>query len=144
MARRGTALRLSLVLEWLWWCGLEGMVLPPTVISVQALAAAMTLVADYFMPMAERVYGDAAATEAERKAATLARWIVKQQPDEVHVRQLQREVRLPRLRTAEEITLAADTLVEADWLRPPAKTIPGQPRSKRSYAINPKLRGITP
>jgi hypothetical protein len=33
------------------------------------------LISDYFMQMAERFYGDAAATERERGAATLARWI---------------------------------------------------------------------
>jgi len=56
------------------------------------------LMADYFLPMAERVYGDAAANEPERNAATLARWIVAERPAEVHVRHLQREVRLPGIR----------------------------------------------
>ena len=79
------------------------------------------------MPMAERVYGDAAATHAERIAATLARWIVREHPPEVHVRELQRNVRLPGLRTAEQIKTAADVLVEADWLRAPAKGV-GHPK----------------
>jgi hypothetical protein len=52
---------------------------------------------------------------------------------------LQREVRLPGLRTAELIKRAADALVEADWLRAPAKTVFGQPRSKVVYPINPKV-----
>jgi hypothetical protein len=138
---RGTALRLSLVLEWLWWCAKDGLALPPSVITQEAFAAAATLVADYFMPMAERVFGDAAATNDERGAATLARWIVKARPEEVHVRQLQREVRLPGLRSAEQIRRAADALVEADWLRPPPKTIVGQPRNRVAYSINPKLVG---
>ena len=73
----------------------------------------MTLTADYFMPMAERVFGDAAATDVERIAATLARWIIREQPPEVYVRRLQREVRLPGLRSAGQITKAADALVEA-------------------------------
>ena len=136
---RGTALRLSLVLEWLWWCGSDGLALPPDNITPKAFAAAATLVADYFMPMAERVFGDAGASETERNAATLARWIVKEHPPEVHVRHLQREVRLPGLRTAELIKRAADALIEADWLRAPAKTVFGQPRSKVVYPINPKV-----
>jgi hypothetical protein len=41
------------------------------------------LISDYFMPMAERVYGDAAATERERGAATLARWIFRERPTEL-------------------------------------------------------------
>jgi len=92
------------------------------------------------MPMAERVYGDAAATDSERAAAALARWVMKELPDQVHVRRLQREVRLPGLRSAEQIRKAADALVEADWLLPPPKTIVGQPRSWVAYAVNPKLK----
>ena len=73
---RGLALRLSLVLEYLWWCGGEdGMAPPPTVDVRGAFLAAARLVADYLMPTAERVYGDAAAPKADRDAATLARWI---------------------------------------------------------------------
>jgi hypothetical protein len=137
---RGTALRLSLNLEWLWWSGQGGMAMPPITISRQAFIAAAFLVADYFMPMAERVFGDAGATEVERTAATLARWIIKQRPNEVYVRHLQREVRLPGLRTAEQIKKAANALVEADWLRPPAiQTAFGQFRNKVAYPVNPKL-----
>ena len=137
---RGAALRLSLVLEWLWCCAKADMMsLPPDRISKEAFAAAATLVGEYFMPMAERVFGDASATIVERDAATLTRWILKEQPDELHVRTLLREVRLPGLRSAEQIKKAADLLVEADWLRAPAKTVFGQPRSRVAYAVNPRL-----
>jgi hypothetical protein len=69
----GLALRLSLVLEFLWWCGRDGFDSPPAMISEAAFAAAAHLVADYLMPMAERVYGDAAVRPEDRNAATLAR-----------------------------------------------------------------------
>jgi hypothetical protein len=46
------------------------------------------LISDYFMQMAERVYGDPAATERERGAATLTRWIFRERPTELHVRRL--------------------------------------------------------
>ena len=83
---RGAALRLSLVLEWLWCCAEPGMPMPPDNISKEALAAAATLVGEYFMPMAERVFGDAGAeTDTEHDAATLARWILKEHPNEVHI-----------------------------------------------------------
>jgi len=110
---------------------------PPMQISDVAFAAAAMLTDEYFMPMAERVYGDAAATEAERLAATLARWIVKERPDEIHVRTLQRCVRLPGLRTAEQIKTAASALVEADWLWEPPKPAFGKPRG--IYPVNPRL-----
>ena len=116
---RGSALRLSLVLEWLWCCAKADMSMPPDSISEEAFTAAATLVGDYFMPMAERVFGDASAADVERRAATLARWIIKERPDEVHVRRMQREVRLPGLRSAEQIKEAAKALVDADWLRAP-------------------------
>jgi hypothetical protein len=134
---RGAALRLSLVLEWLWFCGESGIAMPPDVISAKAFVAATTLVGEYFMPMAERVFGDAAASSDERGAATLARWIFKQKPEEVHVRHLLREVRLPGLRSAEQIKGAAKLLVDADWLRAP--NIGFGPQSKVAYAVNPRL-----
>jgi hypothetical protein len=55
---------------------------------------------NYFMAMAERVDGDIPATMRDRNAATLARWIFGTRPQEVHIRHLQRVVRLPGLRTA--------------------------------------------
>jgi hypothetical protein len=88
--------------------------------------------------MAERVYGDAAIPLADRNAATLARWIRSERPADVHVRHVQRVVRLPRLTTAEAIHAAATVLVEADWLLPPAAA-PGPGRPREAYAINPRL-----
>ena len=138
---RGLALRLSLVLESLWWCAADGFAPPPVRISANAFGAAVILVADYLLPMAERVYGDAAVPAADRNAATLARWILLRRTAEVHVRHLQREVRLPGLGTADAIHEAAKVLVEADWLRPPARpTGFGKGAARAAYSINPKLR----
>jgi hypothetical protein len=138
---RGQALRLALVLEYLWWCGQDRPGSPPEEISARAFAGAAALMADYFLPMAERVYGDAAATKQERGAATLARWIVAERTSEVHVRRLQREVRLPGLRTADQIRAAAEVLVEADWLRPPAAGTEFGHRGKIAYSVNPFVFG---
>ena len=137
---RGLALRLSLVLESLWWCAADGFVPPPARISARAFAAASTLLAGYFIPMAERTYGDAAIPDADRHAATLARWILLRRPEEVHVRHLQREVRLPGLGTADAIHEAAKVLVEADWLRPPPRpTGFGKGAARAAYPVNPRL-----
>jgi hypothetical protein len=141
---RGQALRLALVLEFLWWCGEDGMHAPPTQLSARAFAAAAQLMVDYFVPMAERVYGDAAATERERSAATLARWILAHRPAELHVRHLQREVRLTGLRTAEQIRGAAEALVEADWLRSPAPGNEFGQRGRVAYPVNPRLWEVLP
>jgi hypothetical protein len=140
---RGLALRLSLVLEFLWWCGgADGMAPPPREISVAAFGAAARLVSDYLMPMAERVYGDAAAPEADRNAATLARWIARERPAEVHVRRVQREVRLQGLRTAAAIHAACKALVEAGWLLPPGGESGFQQRPRAAYPVNPNLHAV--
>lgn len=136
---RGLALRLALVLAMLRWCGKDGFDPAPTEISPDDLGSACDLVADYLMPMAERVYGDAAATQAERNAATLARWIQKTKPERVHVRTLQREVRLPGLNTAALIHEAALVLIEGEWLRPipPGRKFGNRPTA--AYPVNPAI-----
>jgi hypothetical protein len=136
---RGLVLRVSLVLEYLWWSGTNGVSPPPIFISVKAFLAAATLIADYFMPMAERVYGDAAATARERNAATLSRWIVKAKAMEVHVRHVQRNVRLHGMGTAETIIEAAEALVEADWLSEQASVKAKGKRPRNAYPVNPKV-----
>ncbi len=134
---RGTALRLALVLEFLWWCGGSATDAAPQSMSERAFAAAAHLVADYLTPMAERVYGDAAARPVDRNAATLARWIVKGRLTEVHVRTLQRQTRLPGLSDATTIRAACDALVDAGWLIPPAIGF-GSNRAV-TYKVNPKV-----
>lgn len=135
---RGLALRLSLVLEYLWWCAEDGMRPPPATISRKAFAAAASFVADYVMPMNERTYGDAAAPKRDRNAATLARWIIRGRPAEVHGRALQRDVRLPGLSDAASIHDAAAVLVEDGWLLPPPKG-DGNGRPRVSWLVNPAL-----
>ena len=138
---RGLALRLSLVLAMLRWCAGEGAapdLPPPGEIGEAAFNAACALVADYAMPMAARVFGDAAVPKRERDAATLARWILSTRAPEVHVRRLQKEIRLPGLSMAEDIHMACWTLVEAGWLRElTAGGAVGRPRA--TYIVNPAL-----
>jgi len=69
---RGHALRLALILEHLWWCG-ESRGTPPETVTAGAVEAATHFVGAYFLPMAERVHGDAAIPVQERAAITLAR-----------------------------------------------------------------------
>jgi hypothetical protein len=135
---RGLTLRLSLLLAYLWWCAKDGCEAPPGEISEQAFLAAAKLVAEYFLPMAERVFGDAACPASDRNAATLARWIARERPTEVHVRHLQREVRLPGLSTADAIHAACKMLVEAGWLGEP-RTGGFQQRGRAAYPVSPRL-----
>jgi hypothetical protein len=135
---RGVALRLSLVLAFLRWCSEEGMAPPPAEIPEGVFLDACDTVSDYFLPMAERVYGDAAASPEQRDAATLARWVWKVRPEAVHVRTMQRETRLPGLVEAAPIHAACARLIEAGWLKPPARAgILGRPAAR--YSVNPVI-----
>lgn len=138
---RGTALRIALVLEYLWWCGEGFQRAAPNGITATAFKAAAHFVGDYLMPMAARVYGDAATSQDDRAAATLARWIIKTRPAEVHVRKLQREVRLPGLKEASAIHKAAKALMDAGWLLPPAKGEQGS-RAKVAYPVNSRVHEV--
>jgi hypothetical protein len=136
---RGLALRLALVFEFLWWCARDGIEAPPSSISDLAMDAAARWVCDYSIPMNDRTYGDAACSKADRDTATLARWIAQERSSEVHVRTLQREVRLPGLRDAADIHAACAALIDAGWLMSTAGKTGFQHRPRAAYAINPRL-----
>jgi hypothetical protein len=139
---RGLALRLSLVLTYLRWCAQDGYGAPPEEISEEAFLAAAKLVAEYVLPMAERVFGDAACPASDRNAATLARWIARERPNEVHVRHLQRVVRLPGLSTADAIHSACRVLIEAGWLGEPLAGTGFRQRGRAAYPVSPRLAAV--
>ena len=103
-----------------------------------AFVAAAELVSEYFASMAKRVYVGPVARHNHTHATILARWILRTRPTELHVRHLQREVRLRGMRTAGQIREAAEVLVTAGWLRRPAQGTRFGPRVRVSYAVNPK------
>ena len=134
----GLLLRLALVLEHLWWCGDKGE--PPKRITEAAVTAAIGLIEDYWKPMAERTFGDAALPSNERKAATLARWLLKERPELVNARDLRKGVRLPGLREAADVDAAFAVLVEAGWVRlAPARDGGARGRPRKDYEVNPEL-----
>lgn len=139
----GHVIRLALALEFLWWAATPGAP-EPAEISLAAFRAAAGLVDGYFLPMAERVFGDAAATERERHAAALARWIVRTRPAKVNARALREADKPPGLpRDANAIKAACAELVEARWLvAPPAAAGPGRPAG--DYLVNSALWGLLP
>lgn len=137
----GVVLRLALVLEYLWWAWGSDPI-PPEVVTFRAVAGAAALVTDYFIPMAERAYGDAALPEADRMAATLARWIMRERPARINTRDLIRSVRLPGLRTGEKVGAAIAALVEADWLQPnPTRDSERKGRQRSDFIVSPVIAG---
>jgi putative DNA primase/helicase len=137
----GLVLRLSLVLEFLWWAW-RGEGAPPAIVTARAVALAVSLAKGYLVPMAERVYGDAAMPESQRLTGTLARWIVRTKARSINTRELSRNVRLPGLGKAEPIREACAALVEAGWLKPkPTRSGGTAGRTRNDYLVNPKVTG---
>jgi hypothetical protein len=105
-----------------------------------AIEAATVMIEDYLKPMAERAYGDAALSKVERNAATLAKWILKNNMGRVNTREIQRKAGLPSLQKAEGIKEAIVPLIEADWLRHNPKR-GGETKGKKSndFQVNSAL-----
>jgi hypothetical protein len=104
----------------------------------RASPAAAQLIGDYFMPMAERVYGDVAASDRARAAAAVARWVFTKRPAELHTRRLQREA-AARIAYGRADPRSCRVLVEADWLREPSPDTAFGQRGRIAYAVNPQL-----
>jgi hypothetical protein len=138
---RGHAVRLSLVLEHLWWCG-EAPRPEPSVISLKAMEAAAAFVDGYFLPMAERVYGDAAIPAPERAAMTLARYLKRAGLREFNAREVRRHIG-GSLRDAAPMEAACAALVEAGLLRAAFCRASGHGRPAHRYEVNPVVHGET-
>lgn len=135
----GLVLRLALILEFLWWSAGSARN-EPVAVSRDALIAAIALVEEYFRPMAERAFGDAALPEQEKNAVTLLKWLraLEDRPATINARTIHRK-RLPRLRTADQVKSALKTAEDAGWVREVTRdaNVPGRPRG--DYLINPAL-----
>ncbi len=88
--------------------------------------------------MAERVFGDVAIPEEERLASTLARYIIKTKPEMINLRTVRREAHLQCLSKADKMQIAANNLVEANWLFEHfGSSSAGRPRG--DYMVNLRL-----
>jgi len=135
----GLTLRLALTSEFAAWAYRGGS--EPRSITAETLEAVADFVAGYALPMAERVYGDAALPAVERNAATLARHIRKQQLTRINARDLRHTAKLPGLRDAEPIDAAIAALVEAHWLKPDPNREGGSVgRQRKDFIVNPAVQ----
>ncbi len=135
----GHAVRIAVVLEHLWWSGTPGSQ-EPTTISADAARAAVDFMEGYALPMAERCFADAAAPQAERDAAVVARWIARDRPAVVNRRELVKRTPRPAgvPREPRRLEAACEHLVDAGWLVPaPPTGERGRPRA--DYTVNPRL-----
>lgn len=133
---RGHVLRLAAVLEHLWWSAAPGAPEPRS-ITPKAVRAAAGLVDGYFVPMTERVLGDAALPQAERQAIALARHLRAKRIAKFNARDLRREIGGP-LREAEAMERACVTLIESGLIRPEfARAGETKGRTAKNYETNP-------
>jgi hypothetical protein len=136
---RGQTLRLAIVLEYLWWAGSN--LSEPVAIQKRVIEAAIGLMDHYFLPMAARIFSDAAVPADEKNARTLARWIVDTRPETINVTEIRDRARLPGLRETNDVKAGCRFLVEAHWLLEPQLT--GQPgRPPGNFRVNPRLWSV--
>jgi hypothetical protein len=134
----GTAARLALVLEYLWWCGDRPGETEPQEVSEPATLNALHFLEGYAAPMARRCFGDVALPQAERDAVALAKWIRRHQPETVNARDLRRGRAIPASEP-ERYEAALAELEQAGWVRQaPSPGGPGRPR--KDWSINPAVR----
>ncbi|GEP04478.1 DUF3987 domain-containing protein [Methylobacterium oxalidis] len=135
---RGHALRLSAVLEHLWWCG-GAAAGEPKEISPEAVTAAADLLNAYFIPMAERVFGDASIPLAEQRGMLLAKYLRQQRLTEFNARDVRRQIG-GLLRDAAHMEAACALLIEGGLIRKHfTRAGDGKGRKALNYAVHPAL-----
>lgn len=134
----GMVIRLALILEYLGWC--LGDKPEPSCVSVASVGYAIHLVNEYFKPMAERVYGEAALPPSEKGAAILARRIRRDKLSVVSAKDIRRDWKLPGLSLKEPLGAALAVLIECGVLASTNETHPDG-RKKLDYHVNPAIYG---
>lgn len=92
----------------------------------------------YFLPMAERIFGDAVKPAAEKAEHRLAMHLKTERISRFNARDLRRELG-GSLRKPEEMNAACDALVEAGGIRAVGKTGPKGGRVPKDYEVHPCL-----
>jgi hypothetical protein len=135
---RGFVLRLSAVIEHLWWCGGDTGPAEPSSIGRPAVSAAVRLMREYFIPMAERVYGDASIPHGDRLAMTLARYLRRHCLRTFNARTLRREA-YGLLGKPDDMAKACEVLEQAGLVRRPGRENGATGRRALDYQVNPVL-----
>jgi hypothetical protein len=136
----GACLRVALALELMEWAaGVNGPADGPAAVSALSISHACTLFADYFEPMARRVYADAALPEAERKAVAFIKEIQARGVRTFNARTAQREWGVAGVSTAADMHALCEALIEGDCIRKIEDAKEGRGRKAISYAVNPRI-----
>lgn len=137
----GAVVRLALVSELMAWAFGDGP--EPKEISEHSVLAAIMWVEDYAKPMAERVFGDASVSRADRNASLLARYILKNGLENFNARDLRRSPHKKHLKPLQE-TKARDDALEilelAGWITPtPKREGDTVGRASKDYTVKRKV-----
>lgn len=137
----GLVLRLSLNLALLEWAfGQQKK--SPTTIHVRHVEKAVVFAKDYALPMARRAYMEASVPIEIRGAHVIARMIVDEGHDLISQRDITRRG-LTHLKTAAQVAMALDVLVQAGWLRFKSPIVgPDGGRGRIEYLVNPKVHHL--
>lgn len=134
----GMTARFSLILHYLQWATTDEP--EPSEVDERFVKEAITLMKEYFIPMAERCYGEAGLPTAERDAVKIAKEIRKRQVDHLNASDLRRNWAMPGLRKADEVSAAVYVLEEANILKSnPNRLGDSKGRAKKDYLVNPKF-----
>jgi hypothetical protein len=137
----GFCVKLATILQHLAWCWIDPSPPPPNEIEEWAVEAAADFLEQYAIPMARRVFGEAALPQEERDARAVARWLIRQNPlpETINARDLRRMADGPGIRQADRIDAALDELADAGWVRPAPARAGGSGRRRNDWAVNPAL-----
>lgn len=103
------------------------------------MEGAVALMRDYFLPMPTRVLGDAAISQEERNAQTLARRIAQTHPAKPNISAVRDEAKLPGLRETTPVRQACRFLEDAGWLIAAPAVGPQGGRPHGDYQVHPGL-----
>jgi hypothetical protein len=110
----------------------------PGSINVRTMAAAITLVRDYFWPHARACLRQIGLTERHANARRVLRWIKATHKEEVSREEVRREA-LGKTLDADQTQAVIDSLCDAGWLRLGTTMTPG--RARHRWEVNPCLFG---
>ncbi|MFG1329628.1 DUF3987 domain-containing protein [Xanthobacter autotrophicus] len=136
---RGNVVRLATILTFLWWAASSRDPFDePSEIGEAAVATACELMLGYFIPMAERVFGDAAVPEVESNAAALARYLQANSLKTFNASKLRYKIG-GQLRQAAAMTAACEELEDLGYIK--AAAVPGsrgKGRPSKDFTVCPQ------
>ena len=135
----GRMAQLALVLTYLKWAVSDDA--EPIRVEIEEAVMAANLMADYFLPMAKRVFHEAALSQECGDAVAIARWIERDERGHVNPRSMARgEDRHPGTKDPQRIRSAIAVLIEWGVLAEPLKS-GGFEKPRLDYPVNPKFLG---